>query len=138
MRVTDAMVEGFLLWARNYREIESFEKIEGGGRCWKITLRAPVWAFGDEPMAVLSQPERMVPDEFVLTAREALAFGYGVAVGGASERRADFAAREWQWGEAEKRDGAAVDDPPALPAPATVITNRRDMDRLADTTEESR
>jgi hypothetical protein len=28
-----------------------------------------------------------------------LAFGYGIAVGGAAERRADFAAREWKWGD---------------------------------------
>jgi hypothetical protein len=100
-RVTDGMVRDYLVWARNYGEIESFEKIAPGGRCWKITLPAVCRAHGgDGPLLGgmwEDRPHKVVPREFVLTAREALAFGYGVAVGGASERRRDFAAREWQW-----------------------------------------
>jgi hypothetical protein len=55
-------------------------------------------------------PSRVVPREFVLTAREALAFGYGVAVGGRAERRADFARREWQWGEEPAEESARAPD----------------------------
>lgn len=111
MRVTDAMVRGFLHWAHSYREIESFEKLEGGGRCWKIVLKASVWAYAaDGQWWVMNRPERRVPEEFVLTAREALAFGYGLAIGGASERRADFARREWQWGEEPVEEPARAPD----------------------------
>jgi hypothetical protein len=96
------MVEGFLLWARNYREIERFEKLEGGGRCWKITLPDICRAHGGDgpllPSFGEDDPVRIVPREFVLTQREALAFGYGVAVGGRAERRSEFAEREWKWG----------------------------------------
>lgn len=100
MRVTDDTVRSFLVWARNYGEITSFEKLPGGGRCWKITLPAGLWAHAaDGPLLGMRDPEREVPTEFVLTAREALAFGYGVAVGGAAERRADVAARRWGWGD---------------------------------------
>lgn len=97
MRVSDDMVRGFLTWARNYGEISAFEKLEGGGRCWKIELTAPICAHGADTAGFMASPQRTVPIEFVLTAREALAFGYGVAVGGASERRSEFAAREWGW-----------------------------------------
>lgn len=98
MRVTDDTVRSFLVWARNYGEITSFEKLPGGGRCWKITLPAGLGAHGaDGPLLGMRDPEREVPTEFVFTAREALAFGYGVAVGGAAERRADVAARRWGW-----------------------------------------
>jgi hypothetical protein len=83
-RVSEDTVHSFLTWARNYGEIESFKIVADSGRRWKIVL-PEVWS------------ENMVPREFVLTSREALAFGYGLAVGGASERRSDFASREWGW-----------------------------------------
>lgn len=100
-RVTDKMVLGFLVWARNYGEIESFEKLPVAGRCWKIVMPGVVRAHGgSDPLlggSLRDDPMRTVPTEFVLTAREALVFGYGIAAGGARERRAEFAAREWGW-----------------------------------------
>lgn len=99
-RVTDDMVQSFLTWGRNYGEIESFAKIDPGrGRCWKIVLPEDRWAHGIQrtPSILTLDSTRAVPTEIVLTAREALVFGYGLAVGGAAERREDFAAREWQW-----------------------------------------
>lgn len=99
-RVTDEMVRGFLVWARNYGEVESFEKVATRGRCWKIVLPGVRRAHGKSaPLLGIMEdrPDRLVPTEMVLTTREALVFGYGVAVGGAAERRSDFAAREWGW-----------------------------------------
>jgi len=107
VRITDAMVRDFLVWARNYGEIEHFERLEGGGRCWKITLPGICRAHGgDGPLLGEwgDEPHRVVPREFVLTSREAFAFGYGVAVGGAAERRSEFAAREWKWGVEEPEE----------------------------------
>jgi hypothetical protein len=96
-RVTDDMVTGFLVWARNYGEIESYRQVADSGRKWRIRLpmgEPPVTASGRHAWT----EDRIVPTEFVLTSREALAFGYGVALaGGRTELRADFAKREWGW-----------------------------------------
>lgn len=96
-RVDDYEVDRYLVWARNYGEIESYERVAGKGRKWLIRLPAvaPVTASGMEP----GWSERsIVPQEFVLTSREALAFGFGLAVAGArSETRAETARREWDW-----------------------------------------
>lgn len=100
-RVTDDLVHGFLVWARNYGEIESFERISERGRKWKIRLAAPVAAKGNDTPDILDRmfggAKRWVPQEFVLTSREALTFGYGCAVAGQREARRDFAKREWGW-----------------------------------------
>lgn len=97
MRVTDEMVREYLVWARNYEDIAYFERIPGGGRCWRIVLveREEIGSHPDP--AFPRTPEQVVPTEMVLTGREALAFGYGLAVAGvARDRRewadADFAA----------------------------------------------
>lgn len=97
MRVDEDEVQRFLTWARNYHEIVSFEKVAQRGRKWLIALppRAPITASGMVPGWSESS---VVPDEVVLTSREALAFGYGLAIAGARpETRDSFAAREWGW-----------------------------------------
>src|SRR3954468_4740989 len=100
MRVTDEMVRSFLTWGRNYGELDSFKCLpDARGRKWHIEIPAAVnAATSDSPVLLVSSPDRIVPAEFVLTNREALAFGYGLAVAGArTETRAEFAAREWGW-----------------------------------------
>lgn len=98
LRVTDEHVRGFLVWARNYGEIESYERVANSGRKWRITLPAIATASGAESDSITNYGQgRIVPASFVLTSREAVAFGYGLAVAGAREPRADFAAREWGW-----------------------------------------
>jgi hypothetical protein len=99
MRVTDEIVRGFLTWAKNYGEIESYERIASAGRKWRITLPTIATASG-APADDLTNygSARVVPAEFVMTSREAVAFGYGLAVaGGRVETRATFAARKWGW-----------------------------------------
>jgi len=97
-QVTDYMVEGFLVWARNYKEIDEFVKVAERGRKWRIRLplgHPPITASG---LPVGWTENRVVPTEIVLTNREALAFGFGLAVAGArTELRSDFATREWGW-----------------------------------------
>lgn len=96
-RITDDDVQGFLIWARNYGEIESYKKIAESGRKWLIRLPATVTASNRKASWT---ERRVVPSEFVLTSREALAFGYGLAVAGACpESRREFAARVWGWGD---------------------------------------
>lgn len=97
-RVTDEMVRGFLIWGRNYGEIENFALIAQSGRKWRITLPAIATASGAPSDDLTNYSgSRIVPAEFVMTSREAFAFGYGLAVAGPREPRADFAAREWGW-----------------------------------------
>ncbi len=99
-RVTDDMVRSFLVWGRNYGEIERFERLPGGGRCWRVVLPASVRSHGKDTdlLGVFADaPERIVPTEFVLTSREALAFGYGLAAAGITMSRAEFAAQNWGW-----------------------------------------
>lgn len=98
-RVTDDMVEGYLIWGRNYGEVESFRRVAPSGRKWMIKLPAgtTVTSSGMEPGFL---ERRIVPDELVLTSREALAFGMGLAVaGGRPTTRDAFSRREWGWGE---------------------------------------
>lgn len=96
MRVTDDEVMSWLTWMRNYGEISSFKKLGARGRKWLIILPegATITKTGGE-MSVL---DSLVPDEFVLTSREALTFAMGAAVGGSrSETRRQTATGRWGW-----------------------------------------
>jgi hypothetical protein len=100
-RVKDYDVERFLVWARNYKEIESYKKLSGtGARKWRIQLSLtadPITASGGSGL-LLGRETETVPREFILTSREALAFGYGLAVAGSQEQtRAEFAKANWDW-----------------------------------------
>lgn len=99
MRVNDYNVERFLAWGRNYGEIESYEKIAASGRKWLVRLPAGrTFTVDGGEVTWLTGPAGIVPDELVLTSREALAFGYGLAVaGGSAKTRREFAVREWDW-----------------------------------------
>lgn len=90
MRVDDEVIREFLTWARTYEDIAYWEHLPGGGRCWRIVLveREEIGSHPDPAFPRL--PEQVVPTEMVLTAREALVFGYGLAVAGVSRDR-----REW-------------------------------------------
>jgi hypothetical protein len=92
------------VWARNYGEIVNWEKVASSGRKWRITLPAIATASGAVSDSITNWGEaRIVPASFVLTNREALAFGYGLAVaGGRPTTRAEFAAREWGWEEGDE------------------------------------
>lgn len=90
-RVRDETIRSFLTWARNYEEIEWFERVPGvGPRCWKIVLISRE-EIGPYPNPIFRrEPDEIVPVEMMLTAREALAFCYGLAVAGVCRDR-----REW-------------------------------------------
>lgn len=99
MRATDEMVRSFLQWARNYGEITNYELIASRGRKWKITLPAIATKTG-APSDDLTNfgASAIVPATLVMTNREAIAFGYGLAVAGSRPTtRREFAAREWGW-----------------------------------------
>lgn len=103
-RVTPYLVEGFLVWGRNYEEIEGWRILTGpgteSGRKWLITLPGIVTASGAPSDDLTNYGRgRVVPASFVLTSREALAFGYGLAAAGPHEARAEFARREWGWAD---------------------------------------
>jgi hypothetical protein len=91
------MAERWLIWARNYKEIESFKKVGPRGSKWLVKMPegVTITASGMEPGFI---ERSLVPDEFVLTNREALVFGMGLAAGGSRPTtRDEFAAREWGW-----------------------------------------
>lgn len=99
MRVSDHTVERFLAWARNYGEIETWRRVATSGRKWLIRMpEGRTFTVDGGDVGLLTSSDGIVPDELVLTSREALAFGYGLAVaGGRGESRQDFAARERDW-----------------------------------------
>jgi hypothetical protein len=127
-RVTDEMVAGFLRWGRNYGEVESFEKIAESGRKWKITLASPSTAAG--PLHWLFtgvNGERTVPQELVLTSREALVFGYGLATAGTwAQSRREFAMQEWGW---ENDNWPVFERASASPPQAASSTGPESRDR---------
>ena len=101
MRITDETVRSALLWARNYKAITQFKKVAPRGRKWLIQLPAPRVVGSGLFFNILGiRPEDVVPQEIVLTSREALAFAYGCAAGGIHDR-AEFARENWGWGAEE-------------------------------------
>lgn len=96
MRVTDEMVKRYLIWARNYGEIQSFSIAADSGRKWLIKLPegATVTASGMEPGWI---ERSIVPDELMFTSREALAFGMGLALAGSRSEPRLAAQEKWGW-----------------------------------------
>lgn len=98
MRVSDDTVVSYLNWARNYGEIQSFSQIAKRGRKWLVIMPEGVTFTKDGgDVGVLTGQDGIVPDELVLTSREALVFGYGLAVAGARVPRRVTAERRWGW-----------------------------------------
>jgi hypothetical protein len=96
-RVDEDEIRHFLTWGRNYGELASYRSLPVPRRRWSITLpgERPITASGMDPGLI---ERSVIPVEFVLTSREALAFGYGLAIAGAREEtRAVYATREWGW-----------------------------------------
>jgi hypothetical protein len=92
-------VGDWLVWGRNYGEIASYKRVTDAGRKWLVAIPegVTITASGMEPGMI---ERRIVPDELVLTSREALAFGMGLAVAGSRpDSRRVVAEREWGWGE---------------------------------------
>jgi hypothetical protein len=100
MRVTDDMVKRYLVWARNYGEIESFSIAARSGRKWLIRIPEgmPVTASGMAPGFL---ERAIVPSEFMLTSREALAFGMGLALAGSQPEPRSVAQEIWGWTKTE-------------------------------------
>lgn len=101
-RVTDEMVDDFLAWARNFEEIISYRKITKSGRKWLIKIRPGVFAASH--MTLFLRPDNVVPEELVLTSREALVFGYGIAVAGECRSRHDWTQEDWEAQSQRKRE----------------------------------
>lgn len=104
-RITHEQVRSYLQWARNYGEIIDFQKIAKSGRCWMIEVEP-----GIRPMATDSPTGRggdllmdfggvdartVIPEVMVLTTREALLFGWGLAVAGLGKPRTEFGDDDW-------------------------------------------
>lgn len=101
-RVTDEMVRSWLVWTRNFGEIVAFHVGEGAGRRFRVRLPAGVTSNGDpfrQRGGILDITghgvDDVVPSELLFTAREALAFGFGCAVG----RTAALASERPKWCE---------------------------------------
>lgn len=100
MRVTDEMVRGWLVWARNYGEVVAYAVGSGAARRFRVRLPAGITANGQpfrprEGLFDITGHDvgDVVPSELMLTAREALVFGYGCAVG----RTAALAGERPEW-----------------------------------------
>lgn len=97
-RVTDRMVEHWLIWARNFGEIVAYNSgrgpykyAKGESRRFRIRLTPGVTSDGSpfRPKQGLldilgHDADDVVPSELMLTAREALLFGMGCAAGRAA------------------------------------------------------
>lgn len=93
-RVSEDVIRSYFQWARNYEEIAYYEKLPGGGRCWLVVLvdRGEVGPYPDPVFRL--RPEEVVPTQMMLTSREALCFGYGLAVAGALRDRRDWTSED--------------------------------------------
>ncbi len=102
-RVNDDMVRRWLAWAVNYGEIASYERTREG---WLIRGRENVRLNDMEPFF---QPgvDDYVPFEMVLKPREALAFVYGLALGGSSKDRREWTQEDWER-RAEQREAPSA------------------------------
>lgn len=99
-RVTDVMVSDWLVWARNFGEVVAYRVGRGGAR--RVRVRVPPGVTCDGAPFRPKQgvfdfvghaPDDVVPSELMLTAREAIVFGMGCAVG----RAAAFVGAEHEW-----------------------------------------
>lgn len=87
-RVTDDMVRTWLAWARNFGEVVAWRVGSGSGRRFRVRLPAGITKDGApfrprEGFLDITGHDGadVVPAELMLTAREALIFGMGCAVG---------------------------------------------------------
>lgn len=133
MRVTDEMVRGWLAWARNFGEVVSYRAGSGSGRRFRVRVTPGITINGDpfrpkEGILDLTGHDAgdVVPAELMLTAREALLFGMGCAVG----RTAALADREHEW--QRQREEAWT------PAERAAFVERRQAVRASDQEELAR
>lgn len=106
-RVIEETLRHWFAWARNYEEIEEFKSVAPRGRRWRVRVRPGITADGHPLTTGLMghRAETVVPEEFVLTSREAMAFAYGCAVGGAARARSEWTQEDWER-QAEARRAA--------------------------------
>lgn len=88
MRVTDEMIRHWLIWARNFEEIVAYHVGSGKARRFRVRLTPGVTCDGtpfrlrEGILDITGHDDKdVVPHELMFTAREALAFGMGCAVG---------------------------------------------------------
>jgi hypothetical protein len=96
MRVTDEMVEKWLVWARNFGEVVAYRVGSGQARRFRVRLPAGITRDGapcrprQGMLDILGhETGDVVPTELMLTAREALVFAYGCAAGRAARLAGD-------------------------------------------------
>lgn len=106
VRVNEDDLRHWLAWARNFEEIVEYASVAPRGRRWRIRVRPGVTSDGRPLTSGLMghRPETVVPEEFVLTSREAMAFAFGCAVGGSSRERSSWTQEDWE-AQAERRRG---------------------------------
>lgn len=106
-RVTDDMVRHWLDWARNFGEVVAYRV--GSGSARRFRVRVPPGITNDGSPFRLRQglfditghdENDVVPAELMLTAREALVFGMGCAVG----RTAALMEAEKDWQRARQEE----------------------------------
>lgn len=148
MRVTDAMVEHWLVWARNFGEIVAWRtgrdgRVEGrrSARRFRVRLTPGITYNGDpfRPKEGILDifghaPEDVVPAELMLTAREALVFGMGCAVG----RAAALAGPEKDWQRERQAEWATERENFIRRREEARERNRADLDREAAERAEER
>jgi hypothetical protein len=109
-RVTDEDVRHALAWARNYGDVEDYERIGARGAKWlvRLTLRDVsidhVGRLNEETLSnvpPLLWPRVIdhVPAEMVLTNREVLLLVYGLAAGGERDVPRSAYREHWERGE---------------------------------------
>lgn len=141
-RVTDAMVEHWLIWARNFGEIISYNSgrgpyryVRGQSRRFRVRVTPGITANGapfrlkEGIFDILGHAsEDVVPSELMLTAREALVFGMGCAVGRAA---ALVPEGDWQRGREQEWTPALRDAFRQLREEAR-RSHQADLDREAE------
>jgi hypothetical protein len=114
VRVRDALVQPWLTWARNFGEVVAWQTTPGAGRRFRVRVTPGITHDGMpyRPKGGILDlrghgPEDVVPAELMLTAREALVFGMGCAVGRTAALVGEHAwqeVRREEWTVAERAE----------------------------------
>jgi hypothetical protein len=133
-RVTDTTITDWLVWARNFGEVVAYRVGSGRARRFRVRVTPGITRNGAplRPKGGLLDffghtEEDVVPAELMLTAREALVFAYGCAVGRAAAL-ADGEQEEWRVAMEEAW----------TPEARAAFHNRREAAREADVEERDR
>jgi hypothetical protein len=103
-RITDEQVAHSLQWARNYGDVESWERVAARGAKWLVVLSRQHTISGMREIGgwIGARPIDLVPREIVLSNREVLVLCYGLAIGGERPEPREKQRDAWGWNDSDE------------------------------------